>query len=74
MKVIHVYGEDWEGIYLGDNLLNEGHSIRISPLLSSLIGCEITSLESYEIDQDYLEGLGSLPEKFSYLDKENLFQ
>lgn len=52
MKVIHVYGEDWEGVYAGDNLLNEGHSIRISPLLSSLIGCEITSVESYEIDQD----------------------
>ena len=73
MKADYVVAEDWEGIYIDDKLQLEGHSIQTPDAMKLTIENEVTELSVYEIDQEYMEELGSLPESFSQLDSSKLF-
>lgn len=73
MKADYVVAEDWEGIYLDDKLQVEGHSIQTAEAMKLTIENEVTELSVYEIDQEYMEELGSLPESFSQLDSSKIF-
>lgn len=55
-----VYVDDWEGLYVGDKLISEGHSLRVSDVLSHFgIG-----IDYVEADEDWLLERGSLPKSF----------
>lgn len=73
MKVIRIQALDWEGLYFDGVLADEGHSLGIGNVLSLLVGKTITEVVTYGIDQDYMEDLGDLPEKFSEIDSGMLF-
>lgn len=56
-RIVFVDGDDWEGLYLDDRLVEEHHHVRTEDVLRHL-GFE------YEViypDQDWLEERGSLP-------------
>lgn len=73
MKADYVVAGDWEGIYIDDKLQLEGHSIQTAEAMKLTIENEVTDLTVYEIDQEYMEELGSLPKSFSQLDSSKLF-
>ena len=71
LDIKYVVGEDWEGLYINNALADEGHKIRFNDGFEVI--CEhINKVESvyyvqfstYDIDQDWLEDTGSMPEKF----------
>ena len=71
MNVTYVIGEDWEGIYINNVLVNEGHKIRfndgfeiICEHINKVERVDNIQFSTYDIDQDWLEDKGSLPEKF----------
>ena len=79
LNVKYVVGEDWEGIYINNVLTDEGHRIRFKDGFE-IICKHINELESvnniqfstYDIDQDWLEDQGSLPEKFEDISEDVL--
>jgi hypothetical protein len=69
--VIHVYCSDWEGIYLNDSLLFEGHSLRAYDWfkLGKTTNVQFNEIKLIEIKDSVLYHSGSLPETFSELKK-----
>lgn len=61
VSVTRVMGDDWVGIYIGGELLMEGHSIDECELFRAL-GCNVKHVDA---DLDWLEARGRLPEKLS---------
>lgn len=72
MKINYVTGDDWQGLYVNGCLIEEGHTIRITDLLEILKDRKLLTFDYHEIDQNYLEDLGSLPDKFEDIDKSEL--
>lgn len=73
IKIIFVLAEDWQGIYVHNNLLIQQHSIdamtgayAITSYIFKNIGLQDNEFiwESYEIDQGWIEDSGELPNKF----------
>lgn len=71
LDVKYVIGEDWEGIYINNELENEGHSIRfgegfelISEYINDVAGVSKIDFNTYEVSQEWLENEGNLPQKF----------
>lgn len=60
-NVTIVNGEDWSGVYLGNLLWREGHSVDWEDLLE-MVGVKIDSIYA---DCDWLCSRGTLPEKLS---------
>jgi hypothetical protein len=70
MKVAIVRGEDWEGLYINDRLMNENHSImtaRALEILSEAFNAlppnsnPIIEVEAVDADDEWLSTRGSLP-------------
>lgn len=65
---------DWQGLYLNEDLVEEGHSISLSAALEKVTDFA-TSIKatakffSYEIDSDDLENIGGLPKEYGDLVK-----
>jgi len=62
-----VRGEDWEGIYVNDELHHEGHRLGGETYLDLIhsYNSKLTGeYEVYYVDSDWLEDMGSLPEEF----------
>ena len=79
IDVKYVVGEDWEGIYVQDKLLDEGHKIRfddgfeaICEYINNVEGVSEIKFSTYNIDQDWLEDEGNLPEFFENIPKDML--
>lgn len=72
IKINYVTGDDWEGLYIDGELVEENHSIRITDLLEILKDRRLLTFDYHEVGQDYLEGLGNLPDNFNDLDKNEL--
>lgn len=71
LDVKYVVGEDWEGIYVNNVLVDEGHKIRfkdgfetICKYINEVESVDSIEFSTYDIDQDWLEDEGGLPEKF----------
>ena len=71
LDIKYVIGEDWEGLYIRNVLVDEGHRIRfddgfkfICNHINYVKGVESIQFSIYGIDQDWLEDQGSMPEKF----------
>jgi hypothetical protein len=56
---------DWEGVYLGDELIEQGHSVPLWMALEHLAKKGKLSYERITLADEYLESLGNLPEKLS---------
>lgn len=79
LDIKYVVGEDWEGIYIHNVLANEGHRIRfkdgfdtVCRHINEVESAEYIQFSTYDIDQDWLEDQGSLPEKFENIPSELL--
>lgn len=73
IKIVFVLAEDWQGIYVHNNLLVQQHSIdamtgayAITSYIFKNIRFQDNEFiwESYEINQEWLEDSGELPDKF----------
>ena len=67
----YIVGEDWQGIYINNVLTEEGHIIRfkdgfecICKYINNVETVDHIQFDTYEVNQDWLEDQGSLPEKF----------
>lgn len=79
LDIKYVVGEDWEGIYIHNVLAYEGHRIRfkdgfdtVCKHINEVESAEYIQFSTYDIDQDWLEDKGSLPEKFENIPSELL--
>jgi len=73
-KVIYVYTEDWEGIYVDDELQYQGHDTPISAMLNIMDAFKVFDGEHevYWIDEEDMEELVKLPDSFKDIPKEIL--
>ncbi len=63
-KIVHVSWGDWEGIYVDDKLVAEGHSLDARQTLEA-VGLMYLHMERDECGE--IEGCSSLPENFKDL-------
>ncbi len=64
-KLTIVRGDDWEGIYVGDALKTEGHSISLAEGIVIAIEHRVTGITTVFADLDWLHNEGRLPPKLS---------
>lgn len=64
-KITFVDGCDWQGIYLGDKLAIQNHSLHAIDVLEAL-GLKLDYVESSIVD-DFLCNHGQLPDKLKEL-------
>lgn len=58
VKLTLAYGGDWEGFYLDNKLIADGHVVTATEILEKLG----YSVDSVEVNQEWLESRGNLPE------------
>lgn len=63
---------DWCGIYIDDKLYTEGHSIPTWEWLQIIKTLLIDTTKEYEVDGDWLEEGGKLPQSFGDIPEEML--
>ena len=71
LDIKYVSGEDWEGLYIHNKLVDETHSISfkqgfelICKYINEIKNVGEIAFDIYEIDQEWLEGVGNFPEEF----------
>lgn len=57
-------GDDWEGVYLNDQLICQASTVSVGSLLSVLKAGRVIDVSSLECDKDWLDGEGLLPDSF----------
>jgi hypothetical protein len=66
MKIVLVSGDDWEGLYINDCLITEGHKVTVREVVQAiserLIRLDIT-YEWKEADYEWLHVRGDLPQE-----------
>lgn len=79
LVVKYIVGDDWDGLYVHNVLVDEGHKIDFKEGFEIICRHidEIESVDSihfstYSVNQDWLEEQGSLPEKFEDIPSEML--
>jgi alkylated DNA nucleotide flippase Atl1 len=60
-----VRGDDWTGLYVGDKLVEEGHSLPAFRVIDALKNVGRYTYVEREADQELLEDSGSLPESLT---------
>jgi hypothetical protein len=55
-KIVTIYGDDWQGVYVNDELIDEGHSINLFRVMKKL---------GYDMKNIYIEE-EEFWEKFDY--------
>lgn len=68
MTVRLIKADDWEGLYIDDSIFEQGHKLDGEVFLGLL--CNYSDklcggYEIYYIEQEWIEDLGYLPQKFS---------
>jgi hypothetical protein len=53
--------DDWEGIYVGGKLHDEGHSIELKRGIEIAIENNVTKVVWQEVDDDWISEVGNLP-------------
>jgi hypothetical protein len=64
-KMTIVRGDDWEGIYINDKLMREGHSVEPFDAVKLAIEHGVSSVASEYCDLDWLHAAGNLPDLLS---------
>jgi hypothetical protein len=60
-RVTYVVGNDWEGLYVDGEIVNQGHTLRLQDLAEALK----IDLHTVEPDDEWLGKVGHLPQKLS---------
>lgn len=63
IEVIHVRGDDWQGLYFDGKLAHEGHTLHLGQVLASIT--ELNAPIVYRVVyayEDWLMDVGSLPD------------
>lgn len=58
-----VNSNDWRGLYVGEELVLEGHNLRAVDVANAALGC--TEVREREADSDWLQEEGNLPPSLS---------
>lgn len=58
-----VNSDDWRGLYVGEELVLEGHSLRAVDVANAALGC--TGVQEREADSSWLQEAGNLPSTLS---------
>lgn len=73
MKLTRVVSDDWEGVYLNDQLLNQGHSVDVFYALYLAIkangALNIHLVSTIRVDEDWIQSVGQLPYNLSDIPK-----
>jgi hypothetical protein len=64
-NLIFARGDDWEGIYIGDKLITEGHSIDPLDAVKIALAHGATSADSGYCDLNWLHDRGDLPQSLA---------
>lgn len=71
LDVKYVVGEDWEGLYINNTLVDECHNMpfrdgfnAICKYINEIESVSSIQFTTYSINQDWLEDEGSLPRNF----------
>lgn len=77
VKIKLVTADDWEGLFINDQLYTEDHSLNawdvVMSLRDKLNNKDINiSFQTYRIDQDYMEEICELPTLFKDIDQSQL--
>lgn len=74
MDIKLVTSDDWQGLYINDELDLENHLLSVEDVLKELYNCleDFCTLSFYGIDQDYMEEIGDLPSDFNDINMEYL--
>lgn len=68
MKVTLVWADDWSGVYFGNDLVQEDHSIDVARLLKNMVGKGgVLGVDEYYIQDNtkWLNTMGCLPAALS---------
>lgn len=72
IDIKYVTADDWEGLYVGDELVEENHSLRVFDVLERLQYTHIGSFMAFSVNDEWLQSEGSLPRFFSEIPEEML--
>lgn len=61
-EVILARGADWSGMYIDGVLAYEDHRLYLDSVVKALVGYTVDSLRQGDVDLDWLDEQGSLPE------------
>ncbi len=61
LQVVIVQADDWQGLYINDCLVAQGHHITPEDILDALK----LPLEEWEADPKWVEGISDLPDHLS---------
>lgn len=66
MRLTRVTSDDWEGLYLDDKLISQGHSVDVIYVLRRYIknngAIVLDEVVSYPADEDWMKDRSDLPE------------
>ncbi|RWG09938.1 MAG: hypothetical protein EOQ53_20940 [Mesorhizobium sp.] len=64
MKVVYARAYDWEGLYIDDTCVTQGHSVSLEEAISCIknTGQPIAHAEVKRVDDKWLEQEGYLPD------------
>lgn len=65
INLVYARGDDWSGLYIEGELAMEGHSINLVDVIGALIGKRISSFDVIDVDIEWLDSRGNLPEQLS---------
>jgi hypothetical protein len=65
-----VWGDDWSGVYIDGELVDEGHSISAYSAAEIAIEKRATELQGWPCDIEWLHDQGSLPKLLSDVKRE----
>lgn len=75
-KIVFVYADDWEGVYLDGNLLQQRHSIDAYELIQDLVRVGVTLGSTTSIDsieaRDWIMHEGYLPNTYKEFEEKQI--
>jgi hypothetical protein len=65
---------DWEGLYLDNELYCENHSLRIEDVFDIINDHDVSEAKSFEVYYEWLNMVGSLPNKLNEIPEQEKVQ
>lgn len=69
-----VIGDDWEGLFINDQLKEQGHRLRLGNVMELLASVGPYKYEELEANDGALEVFGSFPETLTQTRREGIIQ
>lgn len=75
MKIVLTYGDDWQGLYINDVLITEGHSVTVAEAVEAIserLPRLDISFETKEANYAWLNDRGGFPDKLEKVKLSNV--